>query len=693
MVLRAAVDPAALFGQSDPASSSQKKLVRGAGSAFLHPGNEQTTPSKKRPLPEACPWSPVPRSTPDEACPIATRGGKHQNPKVKKPQSTPAKKPKGRPRKCLQAGQQSSAGCDSDHIGPVSETREEHLFRHRMADYRTCARCKYYKFRDKWLKSYGSVMHAGLRTEWLTERPARFGGTWAIGCCLCADLTFRMSQNKGLLTKNSSRVTTKWARYAVNKVASMDAQDLHQHTMTSCHKLAVAAWFRPDAPVTAIAPPPDDAELLRGCVPQPEDWLRVWRSMKTPESFRSAEKHSATEHFIRTLRKRHVDRRAFPQMAQVIAETIRSAKREWLRNSWSITLSADDRKDYRVIRFMCDCPNGTVNRRGILAVVRHGTSMHLEDYDADKSQEMCHSILEGVRRFCTPFAQETDEGLMHHILTHVRAFTADGGTSVQKAARLLKENGMPQLILFMRDPAHACRTACRDPLHLEDRFKEQLNRLFGRHGLVPDVQNSDQWRAKLSACQNAVLTKQGAQGGGVDRIMRHFSFAKQRFDSFAAPLRRYCCAIHAVALLLAMVATDKRLPPETRSRASTSLEAMTEENLLAAGIAADYAEMCLDFIRIFDQSSHDLAQTAQWWTRCWPGCRLSCLQRICPCASNASAWLIGWTQTARRTLAGALFVVHESYSVHSSWMKLLAFANLAPQPSSSWRNTVMTKTS
>ena len=125
------------------------------------------------------------------------------------------------------------------------------------------------------------------------------------------------------------------------------------------------------------------------------------------------------------------------------------------------------------------------------------------------------------------------------------------------------------------------------------------------------MKNSFQWRLKLQACQQRVIDTDGHQGGGLTRIMRHFSYAEQRFDSFAAPMCKYCCTINACALPLAAVATDGRLDRPTRLRATESLEAMTEESLMSAGLAADYAEECTDFIRKFDVTDHDPGITAR----------------------------------------------------------------------------------
>ena len=321
-------------------------------------------------------------------------------------------------------------------------------------------------------------------------------------------------------------------------------------------------------------------------------------------------------------------------MVEIMAEAVRVQKRQWLKTAWSITLSMDDRKDYRIVRFKCDAPVGpsvmpggvspalpvapggvapavsSLCRRGILAVLRNGgrKTVTLEQLDDDKSRDMALSVVGAIESFCTD-AGVLDEALQRHILQSVRTFTADGSKVAQKAARILRDEHCRNMVLILRDPAHAVRIACRDPLHAEARFKEQLDRLFGKHGLVPDVQYSDVWRLKLQTCQRRVLETEGGQGGGLAHVMRHFSYAKQRFDSFAAPLRKYCCMVNAIALLLATVASDKRQQAATRARAATSLEAMTFEKLLAAGVSADYAEECADFIRQFDVDDHDPALT------------------------------------------------------------------------------------
>ena len=98
----------------------------------------------------------------------------------------------------------------------------------------------------------------------------------------------------------------------------------------------------------------EDAELFRGGVPQVCDWVKAWRACRTPVSFSSAAKFGVTADFLYSSRERlPVSRRAFRSMVLVMSDVIRSRKRCMLAESGSISLSLDDRKAYRLIRFKC----------------------------------------------------------------------------------------------------------------------------------------------------------------------------------------------------------------------------------------------------------------------------------------------------------------------------------------------------
>ena len=138
------------------------------------------------------------------------------------------------------------------------------------------------------------------------------------------------------------------------------------------------------------------------------------------------------------------------------------------------------------------------------------------------------------------------------------------------------------------------RIARKEPLIRTGRFETQHKRLFeDRHALIKDIQYSDLWQARLEECQRLVVRTDGSQGGGVKHIMRHLSYAPQRFESWADPRRKYACCLNAIALILADIASDTRLPAPQRERAEACLDAMTPQDILEAGIAADFGEISM----------------------------------------------------------------------------------------------------
>ena len=84
-----------------------------------------------------------------------------------------------------------------------------------------------------------------------------------------------------------------------------------------------------------------------------------------------------------------------------------------------------------------------------------------------------------------------------------------------------------------------------------------------------------------------------AKAEGVKHILRHFSYAPHRYESWADPRRKYACTLNAIALTLADIAGDARQTSATRARAEQSLDAMTARDILEAGLAADFGEICM----------------------------------------------------------------------------------------------------
>ena len=122
--------------------------------------------------------------------------------------------------------------------------------------------------------------------------------------------------------------------------------------------------------------------------------------------------------------------------------------------------------------------------------------------------------------------------------------------------------------------------------------------------------NSQIWQDQLQACQADILQSGGSLGGGVKSVLRNMAFVQPRFESEATPRRRYVCLLRATAQVLMAKAYDARLDSKVRQRAKDALAAMEKRSdAVMAGLAGDYGEACVEFLRVFDVDDHDIART------------------------------------------------------------------------------------
>ena len=98
-----------------------------------------------------------------------------------------------------------------------------------------------------------------------------------------------------------------------------------------------------------------------------------------------------------------------------------------------------------------------------------------------------------------------------------------------------------------------------------------------------------------------------SKDGGLTSVLKHFAFVKPRFESFVGPRRKYICLLQAITMLLCSIADDTRQLKSRRDHTVEALDAITPADVIACGLAADYSEICLSFIRKFDVNNHDPA--------------------------------------------------------------------------------------
>ena len=124
-----------------------------------------------------------------------------------------------------------SRGCADElkeMVGLATDTKEQHMQLH-PGGLRKCPRCVFYKFGAGWKHTYGRVPEV-LRTgrnetvEWLAERPARWGGTWGLGCVMCAEAAARQATGD-VENGTARRRGSTWARFEV-RCASLQAEHI-----------------------------------------------------------------------------------------------------------------------------------------------------------------------------------------------------------------------------------------------------------------------------------------------------------------------------------------------------------------------------------------------------------------------------------------------------------------------------------
>ncbi len=146
------------------------------------------------------------------------------------------------------------------------------------------------------------------------------------------------------------------------------------------------------------------------------------------------------------------------------------------------------------------------------------------------------------------------------------------------------------LLIVIRDPSHAIRTACR-ALHPDDIFGQVWHELFdGRHALVPDIMNSQKWQSLLVAIQEQNIRAVALPGDAepLRRVMRNVAFAKQRFDSAADPVGKIALMLLLAATMLAYIASDRRHDRPMRERATDLLRKLDSRLCTAIGVPADW---------------------------------------------------------------------------------------------------------
>ena len=512
----------------------------------------------------------------------------------------------------------------------VQEPDAAHWERHSaQPSSQTCSRCNF--IRNK--------AHLQREHPWLTPRPIFMGGPWRLGCDLCAWM-FAHAERENHRGRQGCK--TRACAFAKYQFGSCQApyktirDGINAHQNVSGHRAAVIASQRcsqqlpqqmsakPDGityrPLAMMVPTmiaeatsevvdSEDSRLLKGRVPQCQDWLNAWSESTEQIAFHKQARILLKKNAMKWANVRRIR----GKQVGIIAEARREVIRKQLGEAQFISLSMDDRQYQKVVRFRCDAPAKPFVHNGILGVMGLEKSA-VRDFEEDHAVIGVRKLDAFLNKFCTPLGPKgrplaTNNALKDHIRKCTRTFAADGASKERRALLLATHELFPNVVLLLRDAAHALRIAIRDPLHYDALFGEVWTVLFSeRHALVPDVMNSQKWQDLLQNIQREVL-RIPAESQPLAVVLKHLRFAKQRFDSSADPIAKVAFMLLPLATLLAFIGSDERHKPCDRERAKYMLKKLDSKFALAIGVSADWGLVTQAFLRLFDKQAHDIAKT------------------------------------------------------------------------------------
>lgn len=370
---------------------------------------------------------------------------------------------------------------------------------------------------------------------------------------------------------------------------------------------------------------------FRGNVPQVQDWVECWAESTERISMRKQSRLQQKKLQIRrTIRTKHQNRK----LVLVMASVKRMEIRRKLEEAQSISLGLDESNTRKVIRVRGDALKKPFTFEAVLGIVAKSYDKGdiAKSLREDHAQHTSKELVEFFQRFFTPLAtRKRGRGArgqpaasfcaeeLDRFRRKVRVLTSDGGGSERRALFLQAESFFVNAKYTIRDPAHAIRIALQVPLRMESMYKEVFDELMNkRHALIPDIKNSGKWKKMLIAIQQQARAEALGRNhhpqsiyrqGALRTVLQHLSFARQRMDSTADPLAKFCLMLMPITLLLSFVSTDERCPKSQRERAADLLMKMQAKFVHAAAVASDWGLIAIAFLRLYYEIYYNYVPT------------------------------------------------------------------------------------
>ena len=316
----------------------------------------------------------------------------------------------------------------SKGVPRLSAADEQHLLTCQLG-FDACARCKYWKFIEKWTPRVLNVPSDPRKGIWLCED---FAGSSDRGC----------GGGVGCSTCLLGDVDTPWSRFQITSPSALQICHIMQHADMNTHKQAHAKVY--GGPLDEI----DNAAPAASV-------------------FEDALGHCIKGHPLSTPLADGTQRHKIAQLRWCLHESRRNLWRDALGRAGCIVLHQDGRSPRLLTRFTaCDLKLNRVS--GCLGAAKHYTPGHVG---------ITNATAELLREFCTlghgapPRTHGTSQSCFHHtdlqawFQKHVEGFDADAASDQQLVGRAMRtqirgsdaKSIFKNIKIVVKDPTHASR--------------------------------------------------------------------------------------------------------------------------------------------------------------------------------------------------------------------------------------------
>ena len=197
-----------------------------------------------------------------------------------------------------------------------------------------------------------------------------------------------------------------------------------------------------------------------------------------------------------------------------------------------------------------------------------------------------------------------------NLTNSVCLWAADGAADEQRAGRLANgkseglshaETLLPAIKICLKDKTHASTRLIEQPWTVVPQLNDMLQTfIFGKSAMCQLIQHSHSLQQEFARrCREFQSTVNG------ERI-RHLGAVKQRFASTCKPLGRTVLWFDCM-ISLAEWLWQTRKTPTDKEHAQNYLQAVDEQRVIIAALAADCGDEVSGVIRFFDDPSYDIA--------------------------------------------------------------------------------------